>query len=375
MRKAARFAPLPLLLLSLLVPAQEQVLRGVIVSATPQAVSLQTGGRTVSVKVAPDSSFFIYGRRMLGMAVPIGSEAVVVARKGAGGSLVAVSVADVATEARCRDELEEGTQATLVSVDPKSRALTVRVKYGWTISGTLDEEAAVLKAGRAATLADFKPGEAVGVSAHTRRGKWVVDAIADPTTHYLLFVRGGRAGTVKEVDAGKGLVSVAVNGRTYRIRPTSRTWLIVGGKLAELKALRPGMRVLISRPFTRRGVSYVRALVEAASIPSLPPEALILLRSEPSVGRGRPIVGKLASIKGGEAVVTDILRGNVTPRLSERTRLFKAGKAAKISDFKPGQAVVAVPSATRGSIVYCGLLCDLRSYEAVSERLRAEEAD
>ncbi len=368
---------LSLIVVGLAFPAagQEEVLRGLITSATPQQVSLKVKDKTVNLKLSPSCLFFIYGRRMLGMAVPVGSEAVVVARRQADGSLVAISVADTATEARCEDELREGTQATLVSVEPKSKALTIRVKYGWTLSGTLDEEAAVLKAGKAATLADFKPGEVVGVSAHTRRGKWVVDAIADPITHYLLFVRGGRVGTVKEVDLDKGLVAVAVDGRTYRIRPTSKTWLVVGGKLADIKAVKPGMRMLMSRPFTRRGVSYVRVLMEAESIPSLPPEALILLGSSPSVGRGRPVVGKLASVKKEEAVVTDLLRGNITLRLSERTRFFKAGRAVKISAFKPGEAVVAVPSTRRGSIVYCRLLCDLRSYEAVSERLRAEEAD
>lgn len=361
-----------LVLLAGTAAAQEQVLKGTVLSATPQTLSLRVGEKQVNVKVGPGCSFFVYGRRMLGMVVPVGGEAIVVAKQEAGGALTAVSVADLATEARCEAELEDGTSATLVSADPKAKTVAFRVKYGWTVTGTLDEEAVVLKAGSAATLADFKPGERIGISAHTRRGKWVVDAIADPVTHYLLFVRGGRAGTVKEVDTEKGLVVLAVDGRTYRIRPTARTWLIVGGKLADLKAVKPGMRMLCTRPFTRQGISYVGALVEVASIPSLPPEALILLEEEPSVGRGRPVVGKLTSIAKGEAVVADILRGNVTLRLSDRTRLFKAGRAAKVGDFTTGEQVVAVPSATRGSIVYCGLLCDLPSYEAVSERLSAE---
>jgi len=369
------FTVLVLTILAGVGEAREQVIRGTLLSATTQAISLRVGEKEVSVKVGPDCPFFIYGRRMLGMVVPVGGEVIVVARQEAGGALVATSVADLATEAKCEAELDEGTQATLLSADPKERTVVFRVKYGWTITGALEEKAPVLKAGKEASLADFKAGERVGISARTRRGKWVIEALADPVTHYLLFIRGGRAGIVKEVEAEKGLIVLAVDGSTYKIRPTERTWLIVGGKLAGVKAVKPGMRMLCTRPFRRGEISFVRALVEADSIPSLPPEILLLLEEEPGMGRGRPIVGRLESVKEGEAVITDILRGEVRLRLSERTRLFRGGGLAKVEDFKPGEEVVAVPSATRRGVIYCGLLCDLQSYEAVYERLRAEEAE
>ncbi|HIE09278.1 MAG TPA: hypothetical protein EYP65_05460 [Armatimonadetes bacterium] len=364
-----------LFLLSLPSLPQQKVIKGTVLSATPQALTVQVEGKPVNIKIDPGCSFFIYGRRMLGIVVPVGQGVVVVAEGRPDGSLVAVSVSDEATEARCKDELREGTVATLVSADPEAGTLTLRVKYGWNISCVLDRDAIVLKGGKPATLKDFKPGGAVGVTARTRRGKWVVEALADPITHYLLVVRGGRMGKVEGIDASKGIVAIGAAGRVYKVRPTERTWIVVGGRLSDLKGLKPGMEVLTARIYTRGGISYTRAIVEAKSAVVLPPEVLLLLRSEPKVRRGRPIVGRLSSVEEEKAVVKDILRGEVLLRLSERTKFFKAGRAVKPSDFKAGEMVVAVPSGTRGETVYCGLLCDLKSFEAVSERLRAEEAD